>query len=104
MVVIQDFVERESIALEDSQARDLFSIAVFCGFGLLVSLSVLLLDHAARTIRSRDQASLAEFRFSRASSWTFFIKVCNGLQQISHRSRSSSDRSCLSPLAPLMCT
>jgi hypothetical protein len=44
MVVIQDFVERESIALEDSATRDLFSIAVFCGFGLLVSLSVLLLD------------------------------------------------------------
>jgi hypothetical protein len=44
MVVIQDFVERESIALEDSTARDLFSIAVFCGLGLLVSLSVLLLD------------------------------------------------------------
>jgi hypothetical protein len=44
MVVIQDFVERESIALEDSKARDLFSIAVFSGFGLLVSLSVLLLD------------------------------------------------------------
>ena len=44
MVVIQDFVERESIAVEDSQARDLFSIAVFCGLGLLVSVSVLLLD------------------------------------------------------------
>jgi hypothetical protein len=44
MVVIQDFVEPESIALEDSTARDLFSIAVFCGFGLLVSLAVLLLD------------------------------------------------------------
>jgi hypothetical protein len=28
----------------DSKASDLFSIAVFCGFGLLVSLSVLLLD------------------------------------------------------------
>jgi hypothetical protein len=41
MVVIQDFVEPESIALENSQARDLFSIAVFCGLGLLVSLSVL---------------------------------------------------------------
>jgi hypothetical protein len=44
MVVIQDFVEPESIALVDSTARDLFSIAVFCGLGLLVSLSVLLLD------------------------------------------------------------
>ena len=44
MVVIQDFVEPESISLEDSTARDLFSIAVFCGLGLLVSLSVLLLD------------------------------------------------------------
>jgi hypothetical protein len=44
MVVIQDFVERESIALEDSTARDLFSIVVFCGFGLLVSLAVLLID------------------------------------------------------------
>jgi len=38
MVVIQDFVEPESIALEDSTARDLFSIAVFFGLGLLVSL------------------------------------------------------------------
>jgi hypothetical protein len=44
LVVIQDIVERESIALEDSETRDLFSIAVFCGLGLLVSLSVLLLD------------------------------------------------------------
>jgi hypothetical protein len=44
MVVIQDIVERESIALEDSETRDLFSIAVLCGLGLLVSLSVLLLD------------------------------------------------------------
>ena len=44
MVAIQNIVERESIALEDSTARDLFSIAVFCGLGLLVSLSVLLLD------------------------------------------------------------
>ena len=44
MVAIQNIVEQESIALEDSKARDLFSIAVFCGFGLLVSLSVLLLD------------------------------------------------------------
>jgi hypothetical protein len=26
-------------------------------------------------------------RFSRASSWTFFMTVCNGLQQISHKSR-----------------
>jgi hypothetical protein len=44
MVVIQDFVDRESIALEDSTAHDLFSIAVFCGLGLLVSLSILFLD------------------------------------------------------------
>ena len=45
MVVIQDIVERESIESQaDSKASDLFSIAVFCGFGLLVSLSVLLLD------------------------------------------------------------
>jgi hypothetical protein len=45
MVVIQDIVERDSIESQaDSQASDLFSIAVFCGFGLLVSLSVLLLD------------------------------------------------------------
>ena len=45
MVVIQDMVERESIESQaDSKASDLFSIAVFCGFGLLVSLSVLLLD------------------------------------------------------------
>src|SRR6202011_4614501 len=45
MVVIQDIVERESIESQaDSKAGDFFSIAVFCGFGLLVSLSVLLLD------------------------------------------------------------
>ena len=45
MVVIQDIVERESIESQaDSKASDLFSIAVFCGFGLLVSVSVLLLD------------------------------------------------------------
>ena len=45
MVVIQDIVERESIESQaDSKASDLFSIAVFCGFGLLVSLSVLLLE------------------------------------------------------------
>jgi hypothetical protein len=45
MVVIQDIVERESIeSQEGSKTHDLFSIAVFCGFGLLVSLSVLLLD------------------------------------------------------------
>jgi hypothetical protein len=45
MVVIQDIVERDSIeSRAGSQASDLFSIAVFCGFGLLVSLSVLLLD------------------------------------------------------------
>ena len=44
LVVIQDFVDRESIALEGSKAHDLLAIAVFCGFGLLVSLSVLLLD------------------------------------------------------------
>ena len=43
MVLIRDFVERESIALEGSLAHDLFSLAVFCGFGLLV-WSVLLLD------------------------------------------------------------
>jgi hypothetical protein len=45
MVVFQDIVERESIESQaDSKANDFFSIAVFCGFGLLVSLSVLLLD------------------------------------------------------------
>jgi hypothetical protein len=45
MVVVQDIVERGSIELQTgSKASDLFSIAVFCGFGLLVSLSVLLLD------------------------------------------------------------
>ena len=45
MAVIQDIVERESIELQvDSKANDFFSIAVFCGIGLLVSLSVLLLD------------------------------------------------------------
>jgi hypothetical protein len=45
MVVIQDIVEPESIESQvDSKASDFFSIAVFCGFGLLVSLSILLLD------------------------------------------------------------
>ena len=45
MVVMQDIIERESIESEaDSKASDLLSIAVFSGFGLLVSLSVLLLD------------------------------------------------------------
>jgi hypothetical protein len=45
MVVIQGIVERELIEpQEDSKASDLVSIAVFCGFGLLVSLSILLLD------------------------------------------------------------
>ena len=45
MAVIQDIVERESIESQaDLKAGDFFSIAVFCGFGLLVSLSVLLLD------------------------------------------------------------
>jgi hypothetical protein len=45
MAVIQDIVERESIdSQEYSRPSDFFSIAVFSGFGLLVSLSVLLLD------------------------------------------------------------
>jgi hypothetical protein len=45
MVVIQDIVERDLVEPQaDSTASDLCSIAVFCGFGLLVSLSVLLLD------------------------------------------------------------
>jgi hypothetical protein len=45
MVFIQDIVKRESIESQaDSKASDLLSIAVFCGFGLIVSLSVLLLD------------------------------------------------------------
>ena len=45
MVVMEDIVERESIESQaDSKASDLFSIAVFCGIGLLVSLSALLLD------------------------------------------------------------
>jgi hypothetical protein len=45
MAVIQDVVERDAIeSQEASKTNDLFSIAVFCGFGLLVSLSVLLLD------------------------------------------------------------
>jgi hypothetical protein len=44
-MVIQDIVERALIeSQEDSKASDLFSVGVFCGFGLLVSLSVLLLD------------------------------------------------------------
>jgi hypothetical protein len=47
MVVIQDIVEPESIESHaDSKASDFFSIAVFCGFGLLVSLLVLLLDQS----------------------------------------------------------
>jgi hypothetical protein len=50
------------------------------------------------------QAPRGALRFSRASSWTFFINVCSGLQQISQRSRSSSGMSCLSPLAPLIWT
>jgi hypothetical protein len=45
MVVVQDIVERESIESQ-ADSSDLFSIAVFCGFGLLVSLSVLLLDQS----------------------------------------------------------
>jgi hypothetical protein len=45
MAVIQDVVERHAIeSQETSKTHDLFSIAVFCGLGLLVSLSVLLLD------------------------------------------------------------
>jgi hypothetical protein len=45
MVFIQDIIERESIKIQGgSKASDLFSIAVFCGFGLLVSLAVLLID------------------------------------------------------------
>ena len=44
MVVIQDIVEQEIESQADSKASDFSSIAVFCGFGLLVSLSVLLLD------------------------------------------------------------
>jgi hypothetical protein len=44
-MVIQDTVERASIeSQEDSKASNLFSIAMFCGFGLLVSLSVLIHD------------------------------------------------------------
>jgi hypothetical protein len=53
---------------------------------------------------SRDHASPEEFRFSRASSWTFFINICSGLQQISHSSRLSSGMSCLPSAAPLMLT
>jgi hypothetical protein len=45
-----------------------------------------------------------EFRFSRASSWTFFISVCSGLQQTSHKSALSSGMSCLPSLTPLMLT
>jgi hypothetical protein len=45
MAVIQDVVERDAIeSQEASKTNDLFSIAVFCGFGLLVSLAVLLID------------------------------------------------------------
>jgi hypothetical protein len=45
MVFIQDIIERESIKIQGgSKASDLFSIVVFCGFGLLVSLTVLLID------------------------------------------------------------
>jgi|ERR1700681_853968 hypothetical protein len=32
----------------------------------------------------RLHASPGELRFARASAWTFFNKVCSGLQQISH--------------------
>ena len=47
MVFVQDIIERESIKIQGgSKASDLFSIAVFCGLGLLVSLSVLLLDQS----------------------------------------------------------
>src|ERR1700722_11768189 len=55
-------------------------------------------------LRLGDQPPRDGFRFPRASSWTFFIKVCSGLQQISQRSRLSSGMSCLSPLAPLIWT
>jgi hypothetical protein len=45
MVVIQGTVKRASIESQaDSKASNLLSKAVFFGFGLLVSLSVLLLD------------------------------------------------------------
>jgi hypothetical protein len=45
MVVIQDIVERESIEFQaDAKTSDFFSIAMFCRIGLLVSLSVLLVD------------------------------------------------------------
>jgi hypothetical protein len=45
MVVIQDIVERESIEFQaDAKTSDFFSIAMFCGIGLLVSLSVLLMQ------------------------------------------------------------
>jgi hypothetical protein len=50
------------------------------------------------------QAPLDELRFSLASSWTFFINVCSGLQQISHRSRSSLGMICLPSAAPLIWT
>lgn len=54
---------------------------------------------------SRYQAPPPDvFRLSRASSWTFFISVCSGLQQTSQRSRFSSGISCLPSLAPLTLT
>src|ERR1700676_2675840 len=52
----------------------------------------------------RPHVLLDELRFARASSWTFFINVCSGLQQISHRSRLSSGMICLPSLAPLTLT
>jgi hypothetical protein len=43
MVVIQDIVERESIEFQaDAKTSDFFSIAMFCGIGLLNSASAII--------------------------------------------------------------
>jgi hypothetical protein len=63
-----------------------------------------------KTIRPPSRLSTTlrisyEVRFpasSAASAWTFFIRVCSGLQQISQRSRSSSGMRRLPSLMPLM--
>jgi hypothetical protein len=58
MVVIQDIVERESIEFQaDAKTSDFFSIAMFCGIGLLVSLSVLLLTSTFRVTGSNAHRS-----------------------------------------------
>jgi hypothetical protein len=57
-----------------------------------------------RVYFSLEQPEAVPDRFARASSWTLFINVWSGLQQISQRSRLSSGMICLPSLAPLMLT